>query len=531
MLSKAETQRQLWQEAWDMLSDSGLSGNDIRQVLIEKPHSTEKASPSKQQSKGEELFRPVTAPRMHREILPGSVPLIPLGGVTWLQEIAIEPQGAVASWTGDLERAHVAATEVMAQLLDSHYGREHHLFPADADCIWPSGLSDAEQFYSLRDTINYVEQWLPGDCVRHPALVGILGVAVAIDECLIFSKDIPGTRFLGRTVLEWESMVRKEVQEKGGDSHWLDLAFSALYGCICLQNLEKAMLGGIEGVKTASMDWHSLEGYFTRSEIALTSTSGFFIAAYSCAPYHEQYVRPLSVGAASNVVILDLSKRASGHGGGSVTEVDLGGDAGVEIRMRAHLINRIFSYACERLPASLTFASYRFWQSTSAMLLLNDRYVERRTRTRAAVPEASLKKMEDIMRLTGGSIRIPLTGGTGTPLVVGPQGTGGETELGGWQSAKESKSHATPTQSVNEDVAPLHTPAVWFKALNANRHCDSTLGETNHGHRATADGGDGSTFKSLLELVPAASISAAQDLESVFDGCAYLGRPIASCPS
>lgn len=69
------------------------------------------------------------------------------------------------------------------------------------------------------------------------------------------------------------------------------------------------------------------------------------MAAYSGALYREQDVRPMSVAAAANGVIFDLVKMATGSGGGSVTEVDLGGERGVEIRMRAHFIERILSFA------------------------------------------------------------------------------------------------------------------------------------------------------------------------------------------
>jgi hypothetical protein len=513
---------ELWQNARDILASSGMAAEDIDQVLVQKARLAKNDKPPpRQQSIGEEKFAPVTTPRTHRTILPGSVPLIPLGGMTWLQEVGSEPQGAVASWAGDLESAHVAATDAMAQLLDTHYGREHHLFAAEAELQWPSGLSDAEQFYSLRDAINYLEQWLPGDCLQYPAFVGILGVLVAIDECLIFVKDIPSTRFLGITVAEWEARVRAEVEERGGDSGWLDVAFSGLYGCICLQNLEKAMLSGAEGVRIASMEWYTLAGYFTRCETALTAVTNFFVAAYSGAPYRMQNVRPLSVAATSNAVIFDLAKRATGRGGGSVTEVDLGGDGGVEIRMRAHLVGRLFSYACDRLPSSLTFASYRFWESTSAMPLLNDRYVERGARTRAVVPEAYLKKMDDFLRLTGGHLRIPKTGG---PLAGDSLDKCDASEVAGWHPLIECDGPSTA--SAQESIAETPTPALWLKALA----CDHpTPDKQSQASLKTASGDESRELRSMLRLVPTVRASAAQKLETVFDGGVYMGRPVGSC--
>jgi hypothetical protein len=523
------TDLELWQKARDVLASSGMAAKDIDRVLVKRPqsHLANDALVPQQQSLGEEAFAPVTAPRMHREILPGSVALIPFGGMTWLQEVASEPQGPVASWAGDLESAHIAATEALELLLDTHYGREHLLF--DVEIEWPTVIPNAEQFYSFRDSINFVEQWLPGDCLQYPGLVGIIGVLNASDECLIFVKDFPETRFLGITMAQWEARVRSEVKELGGDSAWLDIAFSALYGCICLQSLEKAMLSGVKGVEIATMKWHTLEGYLTRCETGQTATANFFVAAYSGAPYREQDVRPMSVAAAAGAVILDLAKRATGMGGGSVTEVGLGGDGGIEIRMRAHLVARMFSYACDKLPSSLTFASYRYWESTSAAMLLNDRYVERGARKRAVVPEAYLKKMDDILKLTGGNLPIPTTGGTGKPLagdLLRPTAASG---IAGWQPSVEKD--GSSTASANGVVAKAATPALWLKALASERprgdapdkQGQASSMKARNGHNESQD------FVSMLRLVPTVGTSTAQKLETVFDGNAYLGRPVGSC--
>jgi hypothetical protein len=528
MLAKL-TDLELWQKARDVLTSSGMAAKDVDRVLVKRPqsHLANDAPEPQQQSIGEEAFAPVTAPRTHRDILPGSVALIPLGGMTWLQEVASEPQGPVASWAGDLESAHIAATEALELLLETHYGKEHLLF--DVETQWPSVIPDAEQFYSFRDSINFVEQWLPGDSLQYPGLVGIVGLLNASDECLIFVKDFPETRFLGITMAQWEARVRSEVKELGGDSAWLDIAFSALYGCICLQSLEKAMLSGVKGVKIATMDWHTLKGYLTRCETGQTATANFFAAAYSGAPYREQDVRPLSVAAAAGAVVLDLAKRATGMGGGSVTEVGLGGDGGVEIRMRAHLVARMFSYACDKLPSSLTFASYRYWESTSAAMLLNDRYVERGARKRAVVPEAYLKKMDDILKLTGGNLPISTTGGTGKPLagdLLRPTVASG---IAGWQPSVEKNDSSTA--SVHGVVFEAATPALWLKALASERPSSPGLDnkgqtptmKTTNGHNESRD------FVSLLRLVPTVGTSVAQKLETVFDGNTYLGRPVGSC--
>lgn len=159
-----------------------------------------------------------------------------------------------------------------------------------------------------------------------------------------------------------------------------------------------------------------------------------------------------------------------------MTEVDLGGDGGVEIRMRANLVRRILSYACENLPTSLTIACYRFWESTSLMLLLNDRCVERVSRTRAAVPEAYLRKMDDILLLTGGSLRIPTTHGYAKPLVVDSLLITGELHLAGWQSSTDEN-----RPSVSSSIgltAQTPTPAMWLSALASNRPCSDSK---NHG--------------------------------------------------
>jgi hypothetical protein len=526
MLATDTPDADLWQTAWDVLTSAGIAASDAHLVLARKPKPATNIPRPQQQGVGAEVFAPVTAPRMHREILPGSVPLITLGGTTWLEEIASEPKGAVASWAGDLESAHVAATDAMARLLDTHYGQEDLLFTGDSKFSWPSGLSDAEQFYSLRDAVNYVEQWLPGDCLQYPALVGIIGVAVAIDECVIFSKDISDTRFLDITISQWESLVRTEVKERGGDNGWLDVAFASLHGCICLQNLEKAMLGGNNGVKTTSMDWHNLEGYFTRCEIALTSVVTFFVAAYSGVPYQKEHVRSLSVAAASNGIIFDLAKRATGRGGGSVTEVDLGGEGGVEIRMRAHLVNRLLSYACKKLPISLTSACYRFWESTSAMPLLNDRYVERVTRTRATVPEAFLKKMDGILRLTGGSLRIPTAGGFQKPPTGRLSRTASVSQIGGWKPATERRDHSV--LSADGGTVPAPMPTVWLAALKTNRCCVPMPDQRAHGPSIIGDDCATRHFESLLRLVPTDGTSVVQELQSVFDGSEYTGRPVGS---
>jgi hypothetical protein len=521
MLATDTPDADLWQTAWDALTSAGIADSDAHRLLAQKPQPANKIPRSQQQDAGAEVFSPVTAPRMHREIPPGSVALIPLGGTTWLEEIASEPKGAVASWAGDLESAHVAATDAMAGLLDANYGREELLFNGDMKSLWPSELSDAEQFYALRDSINFVEQWLPGNCLQYPGLVGIIGIITVSDECVIFSKDISDTRFMGITISQWEALVRKEIKERGGDNRWLDVAFASLYGCICLQNLEKAMLGGNIGVKISSMDWQSLEGYFTRCEIAHCSASSFFLAAYSGAAYRKEYVRPMSIAASSNAIIFDYGKRATGHGGGSVTEVDLGGEGGVEIRMRAHLANRLLSYGCENLPASLTFACYRLWVNTCLMPLLNDRYLERVARNRATVPEAYLKKMEDVLRLTGGSLRIPTTSGfRNSPTGPLPQTTG-ESQVGGWSLTPECRSHG------DEATITAQAPAVhaWLSALKADCHSNPRPDQPVHEPSISCAT---RPFESLLRLVPTASTSALQELKSVFDGSEYKGRPVGS---
>ncbi|KFZ25031.1 hypothetical protein V502_00495 [Pseudogymnoascus sp. VKM F-4520 (FW-2644)] len=441
-------------------------------------------------------------------ILAGSVPLIPLAGATWLEEIATAPAGAVASWAGDLEKAHVTATNGIADLLETYYGREHSVFAAWNDSPWPTAFSDAEQFYTLRDAVNYVEQWLPGDCLRYPALVGIVGLGVAVDECVIYSKDIGKTSYLGITVSDWEVMVKAEVMRMGGDCRWLDIAFSGLYGCICLQNLEKAMLGGAPGIRTASMDWNTLPGYFTRSEIALTAVTSFFVAAYSGAPYRECDVRPLSVAAASNVVMFDLAKRATGQGGGNITEVDLGGDGGVEIRMRAHLIGRLLSYACDELPSALVWALYRNWESTCVMPLVNDRYVERAGRRRAAVPEAYLKKMDEILRVTGGHVQIPHVGAASSSVA----------------GCREAAGAVQDPESVNLG----HTPKAWLTALASHRNRNyMSNNKRNHADaEPIAMGLPAQHFTSLLQVVSNSEGSEVQVLKSIFDGAPYEGRPV-----
>jgi len=460
MLATDTPDADLWQTAWNALTSAGIAESYAHRLLAQKPRPAKKSPRSQQQDAGGEVFAPVTTPRMHRGILPGSIPLIPLGGTTWLEEIASEPKGAVASWAGDLESAHFAATDAMASLLDTHYGREELLFTGDNKLSWPSGISHAEEFYALRDSVNFVEEWLPGNCLQYPGLVGIVGVVTAIDECVIFSKDIPDTRFLGVTISQWETLIRKEVNERGGDNGWLDVAFASLFGCICLQNLEKAMLGGNSGVRTSSMDWHSLKGYFTRCELGLGQVAGFFVAAYSGVPYRTEYVRPMSIAAATNAIIFDLAKRATGQGGGSVKEVDLGGEGGVEIIMRAHLANRILSYACENLPVSLTSACWRLRVSTSVLPLLNDRYTERVTRTRATVPEAYLRKMDDILKLTGGSLRIPITGGSRDSPTDRVSQMTGESQVGGWSPATEYRGRGVVC--TDGATLPTQTPVVWL---------------------------------------------------------------------
>lgn len=462
----------LWQSAWDELAKAGFATDCIEKLLIKEPRHEQDHRPQ-QEDAGKERFAPTTTSRTNRCILAEAVPLMPLGGHTWLAEVAEEPTGAVSSWTGDLRTAHITATDAISHLLETFYGLEHHIFVDWTQCPWPLAFTDAEQFYTLRDAINYVEQWLPGDCLQYPGLVGIVGLGVAVDECVIYSKDIPDTLYLGIAVSEWERLVRHEVQQLQGDSRWLDIAFSSLYGCICLQNLEKAMLGGSKDVVIASMDWKSLSGYFTRCEVALTAVTSFFVAAYSGVPYREKYVRPLSVAAASNGVMFDLAKRATGHGGGNVTEVDLGGEGCVEIRMRAHLTNRLLSFACDELPSSLTFALYRNWQSTSVMPLINDRYVERKTRTRAVVPETYIRKMDDILRATGGCLQLPRAYGVAESSLNGSSALTSHPKTCGWHKIPKfipygpcgNEPESTPStqidvhlpqeESETEDCSPL----------------------------------------------------------------------------
>lgn len=508
---------ELKRSAQAILTASGMLSCDVERLLGSQPtlakQSSQASSCPSARGVGPEQFAPVTAPRMHRSVLPGSVPLIPMGGATWLEEMASEPQGKVASWGGDLEKAHADATSGLADLLHTYYEQEHNIFAKWVDCPWPTSFTDAEQFYTLRDAINYTEQWIPGDCLRYPGLVGVVGLGVAADECVIYSKDIASTCYLGLTISEWELIVRKEVALLGGDPGWLDVGFSSLYACICLQNLEKAMLGGAPGVRTASMDWKSLSGYFTRCEIALTAVTSFFIAAYSGVRYREQDVRPISIAAASNAIMFDLAKRATGQGGGNVTEVDLGGDGNIELRMRAHLASRLLSYGCTRLPTALPWVLYRCWESTCIMPLLNDRYVERVQRRRAPVPHAFLKKMDNMLRATGGQLRVPELAGTD----LGGSGS----KVAGWDAkswVRADEDGNVPGKASAGFIAK-HTPEVWLTALAA-----STPGTT--GSVPDESGPPDTCFTSLFDVVREVETAGSVQLQSFFDGAGYAGRPI-----
>lgn len=157
------------------------------------------------------------------------------------------------------------------------------------------------------------------------------------------------------------------------------------------------------------------------------------------------------------------------------------------------------------------------------MTLLNDRYVERVARTRSAVPEAFLKKMDDILRLTGGYLRVPTTGGTGKPLVVDSSERTNASDVAGWQPSMAG------SQSTPSSTAKTPTPEVWLDALASGRDSIPPPEMQGHPSFSTANGGEIQAFKSMLQLVPTVCTSAAQKLDTVFDGGVYTGRPVGSC--
>lgn len=160
------------------------------------------------------------------------------------------------------------------------------------------------------------------------------------------------------------------------------------------------------------------------------------------------------------------------------------------------------------------------------MPLLNDRYVERMARTRALVPEAHLKKMDEILRLTGGHLRIPTTAGTGRPLVVDCSDKANVSEVAGWHSpAKDSNGGVASADGVTEG----HTPALWLRALASDCRCNPAPESQNQDTSQTKSVVGSREFRSMLHLVPTACSSTEQKLETVFDGGVYTGRPVGSC--
>ncbi|KAM3502144.1 hypothetical protein MY11210_009162 [Beauveria gryllotalpidicola] len=349
------------------------------------------------ESMGAEHFDPQRAPpKALAATGPWAARLLQGGGTI------IEGLAGGTTWSGSLDLPGSASqvSNIVRQWLERELSNETELI-SRAGSTFPMETPIAEQFYSLRDSIHFSEQWLPGSPSSRPALTLLLAFCIGVDEFFCAVDTLDTTKYLGRQIGELWDECAAECGGREDAVKWLALARSALRSSVFLQNREKLVhLGLITEDKHIFADWDTTAHYMLRAEAAMTPFVGFCLCAYTGLPFTEQYIGSVGIYCYGNAFVLDFCKRSTRLGGGNYTEVSLENQSS-ELQGRSHLIGSLLAYGESVLPPLFLCVLRPYVMATSSVVDVLDRYRERSWGRRLPVGNETLWMMEVVMKRAG----------------------------------------------------------------------------------------------------------------------------------
>ncbi|KAM3505740.1 hypothetical protein MY10362_002771 [Beauveria mimosiformis] len=372
--------------------DVAFLQGDARRVLADNPVS---------EDKGGERFDPSVAPLgALRATGPWAARLLQ-GNGTFIDELA-----GTATWSEslDLQDSACRVAELVRHWMDEELPGEADMISRAPEELFPKSAPASEQFYSLRDSIHLLQQFLPGSPSSRPALTLLLAFCIGVDEFLCPVESLEATVYLGRRLGHlWDECV-VECGGRDDAANWLALARDALHSSVFLQNREKlAYVGLVEKDKNVFNDWDTTAHYMLRAEAAMTPFVGFCLCAYAGLPFQESLAGAVGIYCYNSALVLDFCKRATRLGAGSFTEVALADKTG-ELQGRGHLIGSILDYGESVLPQLFLCVLRPYVMASSSVVDVLDRYRERSWGLRLPVGKATLCMMMAVMEGVRGSL-------------------------------------------------------------------------------------------------------------------------------
>ncbi|KAM3514450.1 hypothetical protein MY11210_001894 [Beauveria gryllotalpidicola] len=392
--------------------DVAFLQGDARRILADNPVS---------EDKGGERFDPSVAPLgALRATGPWAARLLQ-GGGTFIDELA-----GTATWSEslDLQDSACRVAELVRHWMDQELSGEAAMISRAPEELFPKSAPASEQFYSLRDSIHFLQQLLPGSPSSRPALTLLLAFCIGVDEFLCPVESLEATVYLGRRLGDlWDECV-VECGGRDDAANWLALARDALHSSVFLQNREKlAYVGLVEKDKNVFNDWDTTAHYMLRAEAAMTPFVGFCLCAYAGLPFQESLAGAVGIYCYNSALVLDFCKRATRLGAGSFTEVALADKTG-ELQGRGHLIGSILDYGESVLPQLFLCVLRPYVMASSSVVDVLDRYRERSWGLRLPVGKATLCMMMAVMEGVRGSLTDD--GTSSSPPEPEPSGTTSE---------------------------------------------------------------------------------------------------------
>ncbi|KAM3536953.1 hypothetical protein ARSEF1564_010120 [Beauveria bassiana] len=427
--------------------DVAFLQGDARRVLADNPVS---------EHKGGERFDPSVAPLgALRATGPWAARLLQ-GNGTFIDELA-----GTATWSEslDLQDSAGRVAELVRHWMDEELPGEADMISRAPEELFPKSAPASEQFYSLRDSIHFLQQLLPGSPTCRPALTLLMAFCIGVDEFLCPVASLETTVYLGRRLGDlWDECV-VECGGRDDAANWLALARDALHSSVFLQNREKlAYVGLVEKDKNVFNDWDTTAHYMLRAEAAMTPFVGFCLCAYAGLPFQDSLAGAVGIYCYNSALVLDFCKRATRLGAGSFTEVALADKTG-ELQGRGHLIGSILDYGETVLPQLFLCVLRPYVMASSSMVDVLDRYRERSWGLRLPVGKTTLCMMMAVMEGVRGSLADD---GTTSPSPPPPS-----------SSSSSSSPSSSPTEPEPSGIAELAAEIVEMlgaqEAYNAYR--------------------------------------------------------------
>ncbi|KAM3435797.1 hypothetical protein MY4824_004644 [Beauveria thailandica] len=418
--------------------DVAFLQGDARRVLADNPVS---------EAKGGERFDPSVAPLgALRATGPWAARLLQ-GHGTFIDELA-----GTATWSEslDLQDSACRVAELVRHWMDQELPGEADMISRAPEKLFPKSAPASEQFYSLRDSIHLLQQFLPGSPSSRPALTLLLAFCIGVDEFLCPVQSLEATVYLGRRLGHlWDECV-VECGGRDDAASWLALARDALHSSVFLQNREKlAYVGLVDKDKDVFNDWDTTAHYMLRAEAAMTPFVGFCLCAYAGLPFQESLAGAVGMYCYNSALVLDFCKRATRLGAGSFTEVALADKTG-ELQGRGHLIGSILDYGESVLPQLFLCVLRPYVMASSSVVDVLDRYRERSWGLRLPVGKATLCMMMAVMEGVRGSLNDDGT--------LSSSSSAAAAEAASSSSASSSESSSSSAASASASASSSSTP-------------------------------------------------------------------------